>query len=178
MKGVVFNIFESFLNEVGGEDFFDDLLDEVELETKEPFVGPGTYPDADLMTLFIAAVGKLNIPPEDALRSFGKFLFGQLYATHPQYAEGHNLRSFLLSIHDVIHVEVRKLYPEAVTPDFVYEELTDNKLKMTYQSPRRLWHLASGLIEACSEQFNEAIELEMECSSTDQDTCDFIITFK
>ena len=42
MKGIIFNIAESFIVENHGEDVFDDIIANCQLETKEPYVGPGT----------------------------------------------------------------------------------------------------------------------------------------
>ncbi len=176
MKGIVFNVFEEFIETIAGEEFFDDLLDSTVLQTQVPFVGPGTYPDADLMALFTAAVERLGVEPGQALKQFGQFLFHKLIATGPQYAENVDLRQFLLSIHTVIHVEVRKLYPEAITPEFTYDE-SDDHLVMHYRSARQLWQLAEGLIIGCAEYFNEEITIETQTYDDDPERCSFTITF-
>ena len=177
MKGVIFNIFEEFVCTVADEDTWEDILDAVELETKEPFVGPGTYPDGDLMTLFMETLKRLDIEPGPALVAFGKFLFPRLAKAHPDFHEkAAGLKEFLLTIHDVIHVEVRKLYPDAITPQFTYEQPNDNVLIMNYSSQRPLAMLAQGLIEGAAEHFNEAIDLRLQ-PSADGTSGIFTITF-
>jgi hypothetical protein len=51
MKGIIFNILEDFTNEKFGEDEFDFIVEKSILETTDPFVGPGTYPDSDLFKI-------------------------------------------------------------------------------------------------------------------------------
>ena len=78
MKGVIFKVFEDFVVTNFGEDVYEDVYDDTELLTKEPFVGPGTYPPQDLMALVQTAAGKLGVTVEDAVRACGKFAFPAL----------------------------------------------------------------------------------------------------
>ena len=78
MKGVIFNYLEEFITENWGEEKYEEILGECPLKTKEPFVGPGTYPDTDLLAIVSKTVEKLGITLPDALRSFGKFCFPKL----------------------------------------------------------------------------------------------------
>lgn len=157
MKGVVFNIFENFISEGWGDDAYEALLDACPLHGDGVFVGPGTYPDADLVALVTKACERFGVEPPDALRAFGRFMFPKLAQKVPRLLEGHDVRSFLLSVHDVIHVEVRKLFPEAVTPSFAYEELDDGTLVIAYTSERRLCHLMEGLLEGAAVHFEQPI---------------------
>ena len=61
MKGIIFTTFEAFITDSFGADVYEDILDDTELITTEPFVGPGTYPEADLVALLTTAVQKLGI---------------------------------------------------------------------------------------------------------------------
>ena len=61
-----------------------------------------------------------GIGTAELMRSFGRYLFERFYVLFPQYFEGSTpLFAFLELIEDYIHVEVRKLYPEAELPSFV-----------------------------------------------------------
>lgn len=159
MKGVIFNSFEKFIIENFGEDAFDGILEETPMKTKDPFVGPGTYPDSDLLGMVMTASDHLQIPVEDAVKAFGKFLFGYLAAMTPKFVEIHDHpKDFLMTVEDVIHVEVRKLYDKAETPKFDYEELPENGLKIIYNSSRKMFTLMEGLIEGVGDYFGYEIE--------------------
>ena len=96
---------------------------------------------------------------------------------NPQFFEGHtDLKSFLLTVDRVIHVEVRKLHPGAELPQFDYEDESDKELTMIYTSPRKLCFLAEGLIDASAKHFNTKYELDhTECMHNGADSCNLKI---
>ena len=52
----------------------------------------------------------------------------------------------LSSIENHIHIEVRKIYPDAELPEFTVEEKTENSLIMIYKSNRAMHHFGLGLM--------------------------------
>ncbi len=179
MKGVVFNLLEAFVVENWGEQTWEDLLDLCPLRTKEPFVGPGTYPDEDLVALAVKASEILGVPLPDALRAFGRFAFPKLGAAFPTFLEPYdNAATFLRSVESVIHVEVRKLMPEAVTPRFEYAEVGPDQLRITYRSRRQLCFFMEGLLQGVADHFGTTIAFsQSRCMHAGADACDFDIRF-
>jgi hypothetical protein len=178
MKGVVFNIFEDFIVEGWGEEAYEALLDACPLHTKEPFVGPGTYPDTDLIMLVTRACQRFGVEAPDALRLFGTFMFPELAGRFSTFVEGHTAKSFLMSVHDVIHVEVRKLFPDAVTPSFHYEDPGGDELVIHYSSKRQLCFLMEGLLDGVGEHFGVTIERTHDvCMHDGADACRFGLRF-
>jgi len=186
MKGVVFNLLEAFVCENWGEDAYEDILALCPLKTKEPFVGPGTYPDSDLMTIAQQAAAALQTPLPGALRAFGHFCFPRLVEKCPSLvAQYKTPRELLLSVHNVIHVEVRKLYPAAVTPDFSFEEVGApgepaqlDQLIMHYRSKRKLCAFLEGLLQGLSDHFGEKIEFTHDaCMHRGAEACRLHLTF-
>lgn len=179
MKGVVFNILEEFILENWGDDALDDILDACPLHTKEPFVGPKTYPDSDLFALVKTATDKLGVPVEDAVRAFGHFAFPHLAGRFPVFLEGHtDAREFMLSVHDVIHVEVAKLMEGAVLPDFSYTRPEAGGLIVDYRSSRQLCHLFEGLLMGVGDHFNTDIAYKHTlCTHRGDSHCRFEMTF-
>jgi hypothetical protein len=179
MKGVVFNILEEFILENWGDDVLDDIMDVCPLHTKEPFVGPKTYPDSDLFALVTTATEKLGVPVEDAVRAFGRFAFPRLAGRFPVFLEGHQeAQSFMLSVHDVIHVEVAKLMEGAVLPDFIYHDSRPGSLVIDYYSSRQLCHLFEGLLMGVGDHFNTEIEFKhSQCTHRGDAHCRFEMTF-
>ena len=163
MKGVIFNLFEEFVVENWGEEAFEVILDECDLETEEAFVGPGTYPDGDLLQLVGKAVEKVGISLPDAVRAFGKWILPRLMEQVPDSMTAFDHpKPFLQTIHDVIHVEVRKLYKDAQPPAFTYQDPAPDRLIITYRSPRRMYDLMDGLIDGVGDHFNSPIEFTRE----------------
>ena len=66
-----------------------------------------------------------------------------------------NTFELLSNIEDYIHVEVKKLYPEAELPTFETKILNDREMQMIYTSDRRMADFAEGLINGCIEHFED-----------------------
>ena len=179
MKGVVFCLFEEFITESFGEEVFEEILDAADLKTQEPFVGPGGYPDEDLLELVAKAVERLDIPQSAALRAFGRHALPKLVSSHPEFADRSlSAKDFLLSVDSVIHVEVRKLFPDAETPEFSYEDPSPSELVMRYRSRRQLCPLVEGFVDGVSDTFQTKIEIEHpECTHEGAEVCAFHLTF-
>lgn len=179
MKGVIFKYFESFVTDTFGAAVYEELLDCTELTTGGAFVGPETYPDEDLFALVGTAIEKLKIPLPDALHAFGKYLFAKLADQVPMFVDRERgLKSFLLTIHSVIHVEVKKLFPGAETPRFAYEDPGEGRLVIEYTSGRKLCPLFRGLIDGAAESFAEPVQYqETQCLHHGADSCRFEMSF-
>lgn len=179
MKGVVFNLLESFVSEGWGQDKYEEILALCPLSTKEPFVGPGTYPDADLFTIAGKAAEILGVPLPAALRAFGQYCFPRLAAKVPALIAVHTTaESLLKSVEGVVHVEVRKLMPNAVTPSFKYREVAPGQLVVEYRSARKLCFLMEGLLDGLALHFGERIEQrQARCMHDGHDCCEFELSF-
>ena len=64
---------------------------------------------------------------EALVEAFGNYLFGRFFELFPVFFNHESSFAFLDTIHDVVHVEVLKLYPDATLPDFTSESRDDGK---------------------------------------------------
>ncbi|MEZ4416326.1 MAG: heme NO-binding domain-containing protein [Gemmatimonadota bacterium] len=159
MKGVIFNLLEAFVCERWGEEAYESLLDRTTLVTGDPFVGPGTYPDADLTALVKSAAELLDLPVPEVLRAFGEFCFPKLAGRVPDLVDDHpDLISFLESVDTVLHVEVTKLIPQAVTPSFLVEPTGPGQARLQYTSERKLCAFMEGLLVGAARHFECEID--------------------
>ena len=84
-----------------------------------------------------------------------------LAAAYPGFfVPHHDIGSFLGTLNDIIHPEVRKLYPGADVPTFGFTTASDGTITMRYGSPRRLCAFAEGLIEGAATQFGQVVTIE------------------
>ena len=175
MKGIVFNLLEQLVTRDHGPDAWDDLLDAAGLDGA--YTSLGSYEDAELGALVGAASGALGLPPEDVVRWFGRSAMPLFAESHPHFFAGHDgTRSFLLTVNDMIHPEVRKLYPGAGVPDFDYEQDGD-RLVMLYRSERRMCAFAEGLIEGAADHYGEAVEIiQPACLHRGDELCRLEVT--
>jgi len=137
VKGIIFNELQKMVTVSLGADAWEALLEQTPLETEGGgFIGPQTYPDKDLFALVGTASRVTGKPVDELVRSFGKFLFPDLARLYPGFLKpGMTAKSFLTTVHDVIHVEVRKLHPDVELPRFRYEDPAPNQLVMCTTRP-------------------------------------------
>lgn len=178
MKGVVFNLLEAVVQHEYGDDTWDALLEQAQVDGA--YTSLGNYPDEEMMKLVAAASSALKVPPDDIVRWFGRNAIPLLAKKHPHFFDSHkSTRSFLLTLNDVIHMEVRKLYPGADVPVFNYDTSSPDVLLMEYASPRKLCSLAEGFIEATAAHYGEELSLEQpKCMKRGDDRCVLQISIK
>ncbi|MCW1384139.1 heme NO-binding domain-containing protein [Novosphingobium sp. KCTC 2891] len=159
MKGVIFNVLEDAVVAEHGPDSWADLLDAAGLDGI--YSSLGSYPDAELLAIVDRAAATLDQPVPQVLRWFGRKAIPLLAERYPRLFEQHrSARSFVTSVNDIIHPEVRKLYAGAACPHFHFHELDDGRLAMAYRSQRQLCHLAQGFVEGSGDHFAETVAVE------------------
>ena len=178
MKGIVFNQLQEFVELNHGLMAWDEAITQCDLPSNGIYVGTQSYSDAELFALVEHFCGVLGVSAEHITRAFGEFVFERLFKLAPIEAQNaKNLRSFLLMIEDIIHVEVMKLYQDANLPSFDYEQ-QDDKLLMIYHSPRKMCFFSEGLIYGAASHFNEEIKVsQSKCMHTGDDCCHLEIEF-
>jgi hypothetical protein len=177
MKGVVFNLLEEAVTTAYGEDTWDTLLASASLHGA--YTSLGSYPDSELLALVDAASGKLNLPPADIVRWFGRKALPLLATRYPKFFAPHrSSRSFVLTLNDIIHPEVRKIYPQASVPDFAFDTSDPKGLKLIYSSPKKLCHFAEGLIEGTADHYGETVSIsQSECMHQGDARCVIVCSF-
>lgn len=178
MKGVVFNLLEALVRRDYGDDAWEALLEAT--GTDGAYSSLGNYPDEELTRLVGAASSALKMPADEVVRWFGRNALPLLAKKHPHFFTAHkSTRPFLLSLNDVIHSEVRKLYPGADVPVFTYDTSSSEVLLMHYRSPRKLCALAEGFIEATAAYYAEELSLDQpECMNRGDDKCVLRVSVK
>lgn len=179
MKGIVFNVLNEMVDEKFGLEMWDKLLDKVQPDSEGIYTGVGSYEDSELVALVVGLSELTGIEVPVLIKEFGKYTLYKFKEFYPKFFEQDDLRSFLQVLDGVIHVEVRKLYQEAYTPQIEYSEPDENTVKLVYKSKRKMCHLAEGLIESSGDVFNEKIEVEQtQCMHDGAENCHIMIHFK
>jgi hypothetical protein len=178
MKGIVFNMLEEIVVREHGEETWEQLLDAAGVEGA--YTSLGNYPDADLVALVGAASAALSLPADDVVRWYGRHALPLLAERYPGFFEPHaDARSFVLTLNEIIHPEVRKLYPGADTPDFAFDASDPDRLVMDYRSARRLCAFAEGLLQGAADHFGQTVAIEQpECMHRGDERCLIAIDFK
>lgn len=176
MKGIVFTLLADMVEEVYGLEAWDLILSESGHDGI--YISTETYPDSELFDLVGAAHKISGVPVPELIKSFGHYSFPKFKEQNPEFCDPDlGLKAFLLTVDRVIHVEVRKLHPDASLPSFAYEDEKDNELTMYYNSPRKLCMLAEGLIAGAAEYYNTNYSLNHDqCMHNGEDQCTLHLT--
>lgn len=162
MKGVVFVELLKMAEESFGEEAVDEVLDACDLASGGAYTTVGTYPCSELVEIVTQLSAKSGIPGAELQRKFGHWMMDMFAEHYPDFFKD-KADSFdmLEAIDGEVHVEVRKLYPDAELPRFQTERTEDGALNMHYTSARPLVPFCQGLIEATLEEFKETGSVEM-----------------
>jgi predicted hydrocarbon binding protein len=81
-----------------------------------------------------------------------------------------------MALNDIIHPEVRKLYPNAQTPWFTFESVDDAQIVMHYHSHRSFCKFGEGLILGSAPHFGERATVEQPiCKLRGDDHCILVV---
>lgn len=163
MKGIVFRELIDFVEEHFSFDMADKIISSANLATGGAYTSVGTYDHKEIVVLVSHLSEATNIPVPDLLRTFGEHLFKRFSVLYPSHFAGRDsVFAFLRILDNKIHVEVRKLYPDAELPVFEHESPEPDRLVFVYSSRRPFADLAEGLIRGCIDHFGESITLTRE----------------
>jgi hypothetical protein len=178
MKGIVFTEFLEMVENKFSPELADRIIEGAEVPSGGVYTAVGTYSHTEMIGLVRCLSKETGIDSAELMRSFGGHMFERFYVLFPKYFEGLNSSfEFMEKIEDYIHVEVRKLYPEAELPSFVCETSEPGCLRLTYRSSRPFATLAEGLIRGCVAHYREAADIEIEDLSDGEGTAArFLIT--
>lgn len=171
MKGVIFNLVEDVVRTEQGDDVWDEVVDEAGVTGA--YTSLGSYPDADLVALAATVARRSGTDTCAVVRHIGRQSIEPLAARYPEFFAPHDdVRSFLMTLNGIIHPEVRKLYPGAITPEFDMRTDDPDVLEMVYRSARGRCDLAEGLILGAAEHYGQTIELTQPmCTHRGDDLC-------
>jgi hypothetical protein len=163
MKGIVFREFLDMVEDRFGMDLVDRIIEEADLPSGGAYTTVATYDHHEIIRLVDRLHRATGMPIPDLLRTFGHYLFGRFYGLYPAFFAGvDSAFTMLEQVESIIHVEVRKLYPDAELPSFDTSRPDPDRLVMLYRSQRPFADVAEGLIRGCIDHFGEDIEVRRE----------------
>jgi hypothetical protein len=158
MKGVVFTEFLDMVDSRFGAQCVEEIIDASDLPSGGMYTAVGTYDHKEIVALVQALSAHSKLPVATLLKVYGEHLFSRFAALYPMFFIGQtNAIDFLAGIEDVIHTEVKKLYPDAQLPRFEVLHKTADRLELLYISAHQFEDLAEGLIAGCIKHFEQPL---------------------
>jgi hypothetical protein len=163
MKGIVFRELVDMVESHFSPETADKIISSSRLATGGAYTSVGTYDHTEIVELVSHLSATTGISQPDLLSTFGEHLLNRFALLYPAHFIGQTSTfDFLAILDNKIHVEVKKLYPDAELPVFEHGSTDPNKLVFVYRSKRPFADLAEGLIRGCIRYFNEEIVLTRE----------------
>jgi hypothetical protein len=163
MKGIVFTEFLEMVEDRFSADMVDGIIDRADPPSGGAYTAVGTYDHREIVALVAALSAETGVDVTTLLHAFGQHLFARFVENFPHFFDGQsNAFSFLEGVEDYIHVEVKKLYPDAELPSVVAARDGPDRMTIAYRSDRAMAALAHGLIDGCIAHFGEPIAVELE----------------
>ena len=177
MKGIVFTEFLDLVEEKFGLEMVDKIIAQSELESGGAYTSIGTYNFSEILQLLQNLSNNTGISTDNLLLVYAEHFFSVLEESYPSLFEKYkDAITMLSSIESHIHVEVKKIYPDAELPTFIIEEKTKNQLKMVYKSSRAMHYFGLGLMNKTFKHFNTTATIDVETIKNDGTEVRFIIT--
>ncbi|WP_405369526.1 heme NO-binding domain-containing protein [Nonlabens sp. Asnod2-A12] len=163
MKGIVFTEFLELVEEKFGFEMVDTILSNADLPSNGVYTAVGTYSFSEMLSLLTNLNKETGVPINDLLFVYGEHFFSVVEKSYPTFLEEFtDPIEMLSSIENHIHVEVRKIYPDAELPTFTVVEKTENTLVMIYKSSRAMSSFGKGLMNKTLEHFNAKASILVE----------------
>jgi hypothetical protein len=150
----------------------DDILDSCSLKSGGAYTTVGTYDHTELLQIVNALSQKTGKSSQELIKQYGQHLFFRFYEIMPGFFEApQSTFDFLESVHSYIHVEVKKLYPDASLPNFETDRQDSKKMMMIYTSKCPFADFAEGLMLGCIAFYEEEIKIDKEDRNTKSEYC-------
>lgn len=176
MKGIVFTEFLDLVEDKFGLEVLDKILTQSDLESGGVYTSVGTYSFSEMLQLLQHLSAHTSISIDDLLLVYAEHFFGVIEESYPGLlATYKDPIEMLSSIENHIHVEVRKIYPDAELPTFEVVEKTQDNLVMIYKSSRAMHHFGLGLMNKTFEHFNSKASIVLEKLNEDGTEVKFLI---
>lgn len=161
MKGIIFTEFLGMVEEKFSPEMVEKIIDESNLPNQGGYTEVGTYDHHELLRLVKTLSEHTKIPIPELEEYYGEFLFNKFLVRYPRIImEAKNTFEFLKHVDDHIHVEVKKLYPEAELPRFECSSTSPHVMMMYYHSNHPFASLAIGLMKGCASHYGENLQIE------------------
>ncbi|GGD11744.1 heme NO-binding domain-containing protein [Hyunsoonleella pacifica] len=176
MKGILFTEFLDLVEDKYGLEMVDKIITSSKLESEGVYTAVGTYEFSEMLQLLQHLSTNTGISIDDLLLVYAEHFFDVLKQNYPELLAAYkDPVEMLASIENHIHVEVKKIYPDAELPTFDVLKKTKKSLVMIYKSSRAMHHFGLGLMNKTFEHFNATADIVVEKLRDDGTEVKFVI---
>lgn len=162
MHGIIFSELKRYAGARLGADGWESLLTAAKLSGKA-YVISEPYPDSEALALVGAASQLVKLPVAVVLEDFGRFITPTLMSVYgrllqPQWRSLEVIENAEATIHTVVRLRNKGATP----PVLKVQRASADELTVVYASPRKLCHLAVGIVHGIGEHFQEILTVQQK----------------
>lgn len=176
MKGIIFKKFLTMLEEQHGYKMVDEVINQSKVKNNGVYLSVGYYSHKELSALIstYALLSKKTVT--NVMTEYGAYVFNFFAREYRKMIDGYeNAFSFLSSVDNVIHIEVRKLYPDSELPEFITKKMDSSEIILVYKSSRKMAPFALGMMKQCLLHFNEKATIVTKALNEEQSSVEFTL---
>ncbi len=176
MKGIVFTEFLDLVEDKFGLEMVDYIITKSDLESEGVYTAIGTYSFSEMLQLLKHLSARTELSIDKLLLVYGEHFFSVLETSYPGLLASYkDPIEMISSIENHIHVEVRKIYPDAELPTFTVVDRSEKMLIIDYTSSRAMHHFGLGLMNKTFEHFDSTADIVLEKIKPDGTEVRFVI---
>ena len=174
--GIMFSQLKRFVDETLAPVAWDDLFHEARLQPTTYLITE-SYPDSDLVALVEAGARLAERPQADLLRELGAFVAPRLIQMYqslidPEWDAMDLIEHTQKNIHRVISFRD----PQATPPYIECTRAGPDSVTIEYSSPRRLCHLAEGIVMGIGRHYGDRLSLRhVQCMHENASKCVIVV---
>jgi heme-NO-binding protein len=135
-----------------------------------------TYPDEAFAGLVDRGATLARREPDGLLREFGVSLISTFHEMFPSYFPPEGAKRFLLGIDKVAHARIKDLLPGSQPPKLEVTDLSGGKIKIVYQSDRKLCALLAGMLDGVGSHYQTPVRhYQASCMHKGAPQCVFMV---
>ena len=178
MNGVFYRGLKRFVLDEYGRDVWDAVREDVGVEP-QVYLPVDARPDREFVSLVEALPAHVDESPFDLLESFGERLASSLLETYGDRVvdDDWSAMELLANLESGVHEPLRR-HNEALDPPRLACVREDaDRVRVVYESPRRLCPVAVGLVRGVGRAFGESLSVtEERCVHRGDERCELVVT--
>ncbi|MDS0475309.1 heme NO-binding domain-containing protein [Natrinema sp. 1APR25-10V2] len=176
MHGIILKTLQAFVVDTYGEDAWLSIQREADVEEKV-YVPVTVYPDGDVYEIARTAGELTDQSPRTILTQYGEWVVPALLETYDLHIDDEWQGLELIANIQQFHTSLRtRDMTTLTTPRIRSERLEENRVRITYDSDRKLCDIARGAIQGVAKRFDEELVAEERtCMHEGDDACRFDI---
>lgn len=176
MHGIILKTLQDFVVDTYGEEAWFAVQEAADVEEKV-YVPVTVYPDGDVYELVRTAGELTETNPRTILTEYGRWVVPPLLSTYDLHIDDDWTALELIANIQRFHTSLRtRDLSTFTTPRVKSEWLDRNRVRITYDSDRKLCDVARGAIEGVADHYEADLQYtETSCMHEGDENCQFVI---